>query len=236
VPAGIYEMWQRRLSANVTALVVPAEARQLIRSVSTKRLIDWLTAPSGVFGPDPAAGRDAVLLRSLDEAVAELTRRLGPDMSRWQYGQPGFKHALIRHPMSAAVNDSLRRQLEVGPAPRGGDGHTPGATGGSDNQTSGASFRIIADASDWDAAVGTNTPGQSGDPRSPHYRDLFALWAADQYFPVAYSRARVESVAESRTVLQPTGRAARRTATVRGQQNGSGTCAPRPSDCRDPRR
>jgi penicillin G amidase len=236
VPAGIYEMWQRRLSANVAALVVPAQARQLIRSVSTKRLIDWLTAPSGVFGPDPIVGRDAVLLRSLDEAVAELARRLGPDMSRWKYGQPGYKHVLIRHPMSAGVNDSLRRQLEVGPAPRGGDGDTPGATGRSDNQTSGASFRIIADVSDWDAAIGTNTPGQSGDPNSVHYRDLFAPWAVDEYFPVAYSRARVESVSESRTVLQPTEPAARPKQTGRGQQNGSGRCAPRSSGCRAPSR
>jgi penicillin amidase len=55
--------------------------------------------------------------------------------------------------------------------------------------------------------VGTNTPGQSGDPASPHYRDLFPLWANGRYFPVMYSRSKVESVAESRTVLAPvTGR------------------------------
>jgi penicillin G amidase len=32
------------------------------------------------FGPDPIAGRDASLVTSLDEAVAELTHRLGADM------------------------------------------------------------------------------------------------------------------------------------------------------------
>ena len=53
--------------------------------------------------------------------------------------------------------------------------------------------------------VGINTPGQSGDPDSPHYRDLFELWARGQYFPLAYSRAKVESVRESTTRLAPSG-------------------------------
>ncbi|MFN2564069.1 MAG: penicillin acylase family protein [Gemmatimonadaceae bacterium] len=207
VPAGIYAMWQRRVSSNVAALAVPEAARPLLGGVSMKRTIDWLTAaPPRLFGTNPTAARDALLLRSLDEAVAALTQRFGPDMSAWQYGQPKYKHVLIAHPMSGAVPDSLRRRLEVGPAPRGGDSYTPGMTGGSDNQRSGASFRIIADVGDWEAAVGTNTPGQSGNPDSPHYRDLFALWSADQYFPVSYSRSRVESVAASRTVLVPNAR------------------------------
>ena len=59
------------------------------------------------------------------------------------------------------------------------------------------------DVGDWDRAVGTNTPGQSGDPRSPHYRDLFEEWALNRYFPVAFSRERVEAVAESRLQLAP---------------------------------
>ena len=51
--------------------------------------------------------------------------------------------------------------------------------------------------------VGTNTPVQSGDPRSPHYRDLFEEWALNRYVPVAFSRERVEAVAESRVQLAP---------------------------------
>lgn len=51
--------------------------------------------------------------------------------------------------------------------------------------------------------MGLNTPGQSGDPESPHYRDLFELWARGRYFPVAYSRAKVESVAETTSTLTP---------------------------------
>jgi len=97
----------------------------------------------------------------------------------------------------------MRQKLDVGPAPRGGDGNTVGATGGSDNQTSGASFRIIANTGDWETVVGTNTPGQMGNPDNPHYRDLFPLWANDRYFPVAYAKSHVEAIAESRDVLTP---------------------------------
>jgi penicillin amidase len=67
----------------------------------------------------------------------------------------------------------------------------------------GASFRIIADVEDWDRSLGTNTPGQSGDPASPHYRDLAMLWATGKYFPIFYTRQKIESVTEQKTVLQP---------------------------------
>ena len=105
--------------------------------------------------------------------------------------------------MTAAVNAELRRRLDVGPLPRGGYGGTVHNTGNSDNQTSGASFMIVADTSDWDNSVGLNAPGQSGDPDSPHYRDLFELWGKGQYFPIFFSRSKVESVTESTTTLRP---------------------------------
>lgn len=154
------------------------------------------------------AGRDALLVESLKQAVADLRERLGPDMGRWQHGQKKLKHALIRHPLSPAVDAELRARLDVGPVPRGGYGSTVNNTGRGDNQTSGASFRIIADTGDWDSSLGTSNPGQSGDPDSPHYRDLFELWARGKYFPVFFSRQKVESVAEERLVLEPGGSAA----------------------------
>jgi len=79
------------------------------------------------------------------------------------------------------------------------------ASGTGDNQTSGGSFKIIADTEDWDNSIGQNNPGQSGNPENRHYRDLFEMWSQGKYFPVAYSRKRVESVMEERVVLQPVG-------------------------------
>ena len=46
------------------------------------------------FGSDPKAGRDAVLLSSLEAAVAEAKTKLGPDLKTWRWG------ACIRPPSS----------------------------------------------------------------------------------------------------------------------------------------
>jgi penicillin amidase len=124
-------------------------------------------------------------------------------MQNWHYGQSGFHHALIRHPLAGAVNAETRARLLVGPLARGGDAYTVNATTTSDNQTAGGSFKIIIDTENWDNSVATNTPGQSGDPASPHYRDLFELWARGRYFTLAFSRNTVEAVKESVTTLQP---------------------------------
>ena len=201
VAAGIYVAFEGRLRGNVNGLFIPAAERRHLRGMALTKVIGHLTAPGGEFGDDPIAGRDAVLLRSLEEAVAALRAKLGADMDRWQYGQPGYKHATIFHPLSQAAPADIAARLTVGPHPRGGYSYTLNNTGGGDNQTSGASFRIIVDTGDWDRTVGSNTPGQSGDIDSPFYDNLFELWANDRFFPVFYSRERVESVAAERWVL-----------------------------------
>jgi penicillin G amidase len=97
----------------------------------------------------------------------------------------------------------MKKRLEVGLLPRGGYSNTVGATGDSLNQAHGASFRLVVDTGDWDATLCTNTPGQSGNPDSPNYRNLFDLWAKDRYFPLFFSKEKVESVTKERLVLVP---------------------------------
>ena len=91
----------------------------------------------------------------------------------------------------------------MGPLARGGNGYTLGSTGSNYNQSSGASFRIIVNTGDWDSALGTNTPGQSGDPESPFYNNLFNYWAKDRYFPVYFSKEKIKSVTFKKTILTP---------------------------------
>jgi penicillin amidase len=143
------------------------------------------------------------LLAALKLATDELEKKLGPDMKKWQYGQSSYHHVLIKHPLSNAVDVATRKKLEVGPLPRSGYGATPGMTGNSDNQTHGATFRMVADAGDWDKTMFTNAPGQSGNPASPFYRNLFEWWASDQHFPVYYSRKLVEKNTVERTEIMP---------------------------------
>src|SRR5205814_722880 len=111
IAAGIYEMWQRRLTANVRNLLVPKEAQAFIGQPSMKRVIDWLHAPDGRFGGDPAKGRDELPVRSLTEAVAEPAKKLGPEIAAWKWGQENYHHALIRHPLADAAPADVRARL-----------------------------------------------------------------------------------------------------------------------------
>src|SRR4029078_7369433 len=61
----------------------------------------------------------------------------------------------------------------------------------------------VFDAGDWDRSVAQNAPGQSGHPGSAHFRDLAALWAAGQYFPLVFSDDAVQREAESTLTLVP---------------------------------
>lgn len=202
VAAGIYAAWEGELRRRVRDARVPDG---LDMNLSLFRVIETIMVPPGSLGVDPLAARNALLLESLEGAVAELEDKLGSEMDGWRYGQPDYHHAYLRHPLGNAVDPSTRSLLEVGPLPRGGYGSTVNQTGNGDNQTSGASFRIIVDTGDWDRAVGMNTPGQSGDTRSPFYRNLFEYWAGDDFHPVFYSRERVEEATAERFELRPGG-------------------------------
>jgi len=205
VEAGIYVAWEREIREAVYDLMVPEGLQPYVRSTSMRRNLDWLLSPDGAFGEDPVAGRDSLLLSTLGKAHQEMVDRFGADPQKWVYGQEDYKHIILRHPLGQAVNAKWREQLEVGPAPRGGYGLTLNQTGMGDNQTSGASFRIIVDTGDWDRTLGMNNPGQGGHPDHPHYSDLFQLWARDGFIPAFYSREKVESVTGERILLNPGG-------------------------------
>ena len=159
--------------------------------------------PDSRFGASPAAGRDAYLAQTFEKAVSVLTEKLGKDMDKWIYGQPAYKHITLYHPLTSVVNAEWKKKFNMGPLPRGGNSHTPGSTGGTDNQQSGASFRMVVDTGDWDATRMINTPGQSGNPESPYYKNLFGLWANDQYFPAYYSKEKIKKVTAETLRLQP---------------------------------
>jgi penicillin amidase len=93
----------------------------------------------------------------------------------------------------------------MGPFSRGGSGDTVGAAAYTSNfvESVGATLRVVIDVGEWDKSVAMNSPGQSGDPRSPHYGDLFGDWANDQAFPLLFSRAAVQEHARQRILLTP---------------------------------
>ncbi|MEO7529952.1 MAG: penicillin acylase family protein [Sediminibacterium sp.] len=202
VAAAIYAMWERQLMLQANKRFIPDAIKGLL-TIQLSKLIGWLQNPDAKFGNNSIAGRNEFLKETFVAAVNELNSKLGSDMAQWQYGQAKYKHVTLQHPLNNIVSAAWKQKLNLGPLPRGGNGHTPGATGGTDNQLAGASFRLIVDTGDWDKAVMINTPGQSGDPASPYYRNLFSIWANDQYFPAYYSRQNIEKASSEKILLQP---------------------------------
>lgn len=203
VSAAIYVAWENELKRLANQRFIPDEARGLVRGLQMKKVVDWLTTDLSKFSSPREKQRDAFLAEAFENAIAGIEKRLGADMQQWQYGQADNKHTYMAHALGNAVNEEQKAKLNLGPLPRGGNAYTPGSTGGNMRQSSGASFRMIVNTGDWDTAIGTNGPGQSGNPESPYYRNLFEPWAKDQFFPVYYSREKVESVTAEKITLNP---------------------------------
>lgn len=203
IAAAIYVSWENEIRRLAADKFIPDAGKNLITSIQLKKILDWITVPDQKFGKVPKAARDRFLQEAFERTVSGLTDKLGEDMERWQFGQADFKHVYMAHALGNAVHDDIRSQLDLGPLPRGGNAYTTNSTGNNDRQSSGASFRMIVNTGDWDSAVATNSPGQSANPASPYHHNLFQSWAKDQYFPVYYSRQKIDSVTVSKSVLQP---------------------------------
>jgi penicillin G amidase len=156
---------------------------------------------------DTADPADLALLgegvdRTLGEAVTEIEKLLGSDRAGWSWG--ALHRTELRHAVLAGAA-GLPPEWGVLPSvPRSGSGDTVGLTGydADFNAVMGSSFRIAVDVGEWDSTRVMNSPGQSGDPRSPHYADLLGLWARGDSFPLAYTRAAVEAVTVRRILLR----------------------------------
>ncbi|SDY93804.1 penicillin amidase [Modestobacter sp. DSM 44400] len=217
-PGALFEVWHRRhlrpaLLRRAVAQLVPADHVEAVVTKLTpddSQLADprvdlaILERPGDWLGEDADAVLDEILRTTLTTAVAEVEQLLGSDREQWAWGR--LHVSRLEHPLSPLMREETVARLAVGPAPRGGSGDTVGNTAylaDSFVQTGGATFRIVVDVGDWDGSLVMNSPGQSGDPDSPHHSDLFEAWSRGEAFPLYYSRERVESVTERRISLRP---------------------------------
>lgn len=199
-PALLCEWWfAKHLKAGLFALVAPDTPPALFAPGDVEGIVTLLETPDAQFGPDPVAARDALLARTLAAAYASAQEAFGADPAGWEWG--ALHHALFPHPLSR-----LDASLDIGPLPKPGSGTTVmhAAYRATDFRViGGASVRFVLDVGDWDNSVCINAPGQSGDPGSPHYRDLTEPWSRGDYVPFLYSDAAVEAVVETRIALRP---------------------------------
>jgi penicillin amidase len=201
--AAVFEVWwTKHLKGALFAALAPPAVRSVLLPGDPEGILQALERPDDRFGTDPRRGRDALLLRTLGAAFGDCAERMGADTAAWGWGK--LHHGFFEHALSGA--GAAPQDADVGPLSTGGSASTPMHTGyrGSDFRViAGASVRMAIDVGAWDNSVCINAPGQSGDPRSPHYRDLAPLWASGRYVPMLYTPEAVVSSAKTRLILQP---------------------------------
>jgi len=196
--ATLYVYWEEALLRKLAERRVPPP---LLGGYLARARLDvtTLTRPSRVwFDQDPGKARDTLLLDALASATDHIKAVAGsqPEPTWGRLQTVTFKHPL-------ALTQAARRLFDVGPFARGGYAETVMSLYTRSSVNIGASFSEIVDVSNWDRSAVINAPGQSGAPRSAHFADLGRLWAANEYFPLAFSDAAVQANAEATLVLQP---------------------------------
>lgn len=200
----LFQVWyQKHLQKAVVSQVLPEKAADDIGNGDPVVVLNLLEKPDHRFGKNPRKTRDKILLSSLKDAINQTESLLGPNMGKWKWGDLHVAH--LKHPLSDLVGQEKQKKMNVGPIPRGGSSNTVGATSFDKEfkQTSGASYRQVIDVGNWDNSIAINTPGQSGDPNSNHYDDLFDKWEKGKTFPLLFSRKKVEEATEKRIELVP---------------------------------
>ena len=131
-----------------------------------------------------------------DEAVANLTKNLGADETKWTWGD--LVKARFPHPLGQAP--LIGGAFTVPPFPQNG---TAGLLGATVNVGSAVSMRLIADTSDWDKTQHGIALGESGLPKSPHWSDQLADWRAVTPREFPFTAAAVTKAAKETLVLEP---------------------------------
>ena len=195
VEATIYVNWERNIINEFNKEYVPDKVKGLIR-------VQLFKIMNKLYNMDEKL-RNNFLKKTFISSINDLKSKFGDKTDEWVYGQDGYKHIKVKHPLEDIVNDSIYKILSFQKYPRGGNGYTVGATGSNLSQSHGATFKVIIDTKDWDNSLASNSPGQSGDPSSLFYRNLYKDWAEDKYFNLLYSKEIIESNLHNREVFYP---------------------------------
>lgn len=151
-------------------------------------------------------GCEEVLAASLDAALADLEKRYGPDMAKWQWGEAHV--ARSEHRPFAKV-DMLAPYFDIN-IPTPGDTFTVNV--GRHNlrdekapfaNRHAASLRALYDLSNLENSQFIHSTGQSGNVLSPYYRNFVQQWAAVGYLPMKTRREDVEKGRLGVLTLQP---------------------------------
>jgi penicillin amidase len=206
--ASVWELWLSTMAARMTQPTAP-NAWQFALGAGFGDIVPLTIFHAGsaaqvverFLGDAPDWDADAGL--ALGEAMLRLRVDLaGDDPADWAWGR--LRTLTLRHPVGS--QPLLAGAFNLGPVPMGGDATTPmqAATGPLhpvDNPGYLANTRVVIDLADLDRSRFVLAGGQSGNPLSPHYRDLFALWQRGEGVPIAWSEDAVAAVTVSSLTL-----------------------------------
>jgi len=174
---------------------IAEENKPVPGTILRERILYWAVKENSARWLPAAFKNYDELIRSCDTAVRAGfadPKRYGPDIKTWTWGriwQSRFPHPLAVAPLIGA-------QFQTPNVPLNGSGQTP-------NVGSSVSMRHIATPGNWDTTSHVIPLGQSGDPKSPHFKDQFDAWSTGATSVFPFTKAAVEKAAVGVTVLKP---------------------------------
>jgi penicillin amidase len=172
--------WDGKMTADSKAAVLVNEIRNCVADkiaednkpvpvwVIRERLLYWIVEKNEErWRPGKFASYDDLLKTCDSESRANLAdpKRFGADESKWRWGN--IYEANFQHPL--AVAPIVGSQFLVRYTNVNGSGQTP-------NVGAFVSMRHIASPGNWDQTRHVIPLGQSGDPKSPYWKDQFEAW------------------------------------------------------------
>jgi penicillin amidase len=210
--AEVFRGWDGRSNPESKVLPLVAETRKAFRrrvlegalGAELARLYDWrnegtfldrlIIERPAAWLPEGSDSYESLLLACYGDARESLTKRLGPDPSRWTWGALGSVR--FPHPLEKLGQVGSRFSAPTSPQNTGGSMPTV-------NAGDRVSMRFVADLSDWSNSRLCIPLGQSGDHSSPHRDDQFNEWLNVAPRALPFDRDLIASAAVEVLTLRP---------------------------------
>ena len=205
--------WDGRMTADSKAALLVNEIRNSFRNkilsaafgVEQLKNIGWANEGNFIerilkekpkkWLPKEFASYSDLLKASETEARANLTKRFGADEAKWVWGE--FAKIRFNHPLTAAP--LIGAQFAVPALPLIGSS----SAAATPNVGATVSMRLIATPGNWDLTRHVIPTGESGDPKSPHYKDQLDAWYSGNTPVFPFSQPAILKASTTTILMKP---------------------------------
>ncbi|UTW56683.1 penicillin acylase family protein [Kordiimonas sp. SCSIO 12610] len=144
--------------------------------------------------------------QAFEDTISDLTAKHGSDWKQWKWGNV---HILTQSHRPFSQVDGIKDYFEI-KAPVNGSTNTINVAGNSTNPNSlhvsghGPSYRGLFDMNDLEKSLYIQPTGQSGNPFSHHYSDLFPYWLKTEFIEIKTSKTIPENAEDILTLTPKT--------------------------------